>query len=110
MFRALAGFAAIVTLKILGFFPPAFNIALGTPWLPLYALARRRAFPYYRMRLRLAALSLRHLTGHWNDCPIHIEGEEHYLAALAGGKPVALLGWHQGPMELLHHVPPAPLD
>ena len=110
MLRALAGFAVVAMLRILGLFPPRFIVALGTPWLPIYAILRRKSFTYYHMRLHLAALSLRHLTGHWNDCPTPIEGEEHYLIALASGKPVALLGWHQGPVELLHHVPPVPKD
>ena len=108
--RAFAGFLAVTALKALGLFPPGFIVALGTPWLPLYALVRRRPLDYYHMRLRIAALSLRHLTGHWNDHPVRIEGATHYEAALESGKPVALLGWHQGPVELLHHIPPGPVD
>ena len=61
--------------------------------------------PYYRMRLRLALLSLRHLLRLPDGCTVTIEGEEHYRAALASGRPVLILGWHQGPVELLHRIP-----
>ena len=121
MLRSLAGWLAVAALKFLSQFPPHWIVAMGTPWLPFYALCRpsirqrlgRLPHPltslaYYRMRLRLAALSLRHLTGHENDVPVRVKGEEHYHAALATGKPVALLGWHQGPVELLHRIPSIP--
>ncbi len=125
--RAWAGFLAVAALKLLGLFPPRVLVFLGTPWIPFYILLRkstrrrlkglksRVAFPipspltYYRMRLRIAALSLRHLTGHYNDCLIRMEGEEFYRVACAAGRPVALVGWHQGPVELLHRLPP-PLE
>ena len=122
MLRSTAGFLAVTTLKILAILPPGIIVALGTPLLPIYALfrvqTRRRLkqmqvwvphsptpLTYYRTRLKLAALSLRHLKGKLDDMPIQVEGEELYDAALATGKPVVLLGWHQGPVELLHHLP-----
>jgi len=124
MLRTLAGVLAVAVLKLLSRFPPNLIVALGTPWLPFYALCRRSVrqrlnslyskvsnFPkplaYYRMRLRLAALSLRHLTGYDDDLSVRVDGEEHYRAALVNRRPVALLGWHQGPVEMLHHLPPA---
>ena len=121
MLHSTAGFLAVTTLKILALLPPGIIVALGTPLLPVYALfriqTRRRLkhagvrfpppppFAYYRTRLKLAALSLRHLTGKHDDMPVQVEGEDLYDAALATGKPVVLLGWHQGPVELLHHLP-----
>ena len=123
MLRSLAGLISTAALRLLGTLPPGVIVALGSPLLPFYALIRPQTkrrlrslpvpvptLPYYRMRLRLAALSLRHLTNHPNDLTVRIEGEEHYHAALASGKPVALLGWHQGPVELLHRIPPASND
>ncbi len=122
MLRSTAGFLAVTTLKILAFLPPKIIVALGTPLLPVYALFRIQIrlrlkhagvrvshpltpFAYYRTRLKLAAVSLRHLTGKYDDMPVQVEGEDLYDAALATGKPVVLLGWHQGPVELLHRIP-----
>jgi lauroyl/myristoyl acyltransferase len=127
MARWLAGLLSVSALKALSFLPPRLIFRFSFPFLPLYSLARQSvrhrlqylrdhipAAPispaYYRMRLRLAALTLRHLTGHWKDAHIRVEGGTHYQSALAGGKPVALIGWHQGPVELLHHIPPPPPD
>lgn len=62
-------------------------------------------YTYYRMRLRLTLLSLRHLLGRPDGCALQVEGREHFLAALKSGKPVVVLGWHQGPVELLHQIP-----
>jgi len=123
MLRSLAGILATQTLRALALLSPKILYAMGSPLLPLYALFQNRLrrrldllvaqtnliltspLPYYQTRLQLAAHSLRHLTGHFNDLPLHIEGVEHYRSALETGKPVALLGWHQGPVELLHQIP-----
>jgi lauroyl/myristoyl acyltransferase len=59
------------------------------------------------MRLRLTLLSLKHLRGRPDGCALQVEGREHFIAALRSGKPVVVLGWHQGPVELLHQVPQA---
>jgi lauroyl/myristoyl acyltransferase len=121
--RAPAGFLAVTALRLLSRLPPSALVALGTPWIPFYAVIRRGTrrrlaglrsrvpfvvpspLAYYRMRLRLAALSVRHLAARLGDAPVRVEGEEHFRAATASGKPVALLGWHQGPVELLHRHP-----
>jgi lauroyl/myristoyl acyltransferase len=62
---------------------------------------------YYRMRLRLTLLSLKHLLGRPDGCALEVEGREHFHSALKSGKPVVVVGWHQGPVELLHQVPQA---
>ncbi len=126
--RVWAGFLAVFVLKLLSRLPPGLIITIGSPFLPIYVFCRHSLrerlrslqnlvsfsvptpLAYYRMRLRIAALSLRHLTGHIDDVSIRVEGEEHYLSALTSGKPVALLGWHQGPVELLHRIPAVPQD
>ncbi len=63
---------------------------------------------YYRLRLSLLlrglALHGRPLAGRRID----VAGEEHYQAALASGKPVALLGLHMGLLEILHRLPETP--
>ena len=128
MLRALAGLLVVAALKLLGSFPPNLIVAIGTPFLLLYIPIKRNvrrrfreinslvpfdmpsSLTYYRMRLRLTALSLRHLMGHEHDVSIQVEGEECYASALATGKPVVLLGWHQGPVELLHRLPPLASD
>jgi hypothetical protein len=71
---------------------------------------RLDAASYYRRRLELL---LRGLRAHGAEVtrgfpPVREEGREAYLEALASGRPVALLGLHAGPLELLHRVPPAP--
>lgn len=68
--------------------------------------------PYYRVRLNLLLMGLR---AHGRPVTaafprIGMEGEAHYARALASGRPVALLGLHSGPWELLHRLPPAPAD
>jgi lauroyl/myristoyl acyltransferase len=59
------------------------------------------AFAYYRARLRLALLS----AGHGKDLNATIEGGAFFAGALSSGKPVLLLGWHQGAVEFLHEIP-----
>ena len=119
--RQVVGFFVVLILKVLGRLPLWIPLALGTTLLPFYIPFRRRTrarlrqlstidlrvapLPYYRMRLRLALLSLKHLLGLPDGCTVTIEGQEHYDAALASGKPVVILGWHQGPVELLHRIP-----
>ena len=126
MIRAAAGYVAVAALKLLAKLPVPLAHGLGQPLLPLYLLSllwrprmRRRlsyaappgvakpmfAFAYYSVRLRLALLSLRHLLGRPDGCNRIVENEDLYHAALATGKPVVLLGWHQGPVELLHRIP-----
>jgi lauroyl/myristoyl acyltransferase len=116
--RALAGRLAVGILNVLGRLPTGAALALGTALLPLYVpfrvRTRRRlrslhppvgALAYYRMRLRLALLSLRHLRGLPDGLARAVGGEAHYRAALESGRPVVLVGWHQGPVELLHRIP-----
>src|SRR5215217_7465826 len=109
--RRLLGVLAVSILRVLGHLPQPLVLALGTLFLPLYipfrcaTRARLRrlgipAFAYYRTRLRLALLSLRHLLGLPDGLEVRIEGVELYEAALATGRPIVLLGWHQGPVEL----------
>ncbi len=123
-----AGFVAAGFLRGLSRLPPRIVVKVGSPLLPVYRFFRphwrrrwsdlSRAVPlawpslaqYYRMRLRLATLALRQLTGHVHDQPIRCIGAGHYHAALASGRPLALVGWHQGPVELLHRLPQAPAD
>jgi hypothetical protein len=124
---AFLGLLAVALLEILGRLPPALPFALGSALLALYAPFRFRtrerlrrldppveALAYYRMRLRLALMSARRDTV---ENGIRIEGGAIFEDALlfgntsentsgkAPGKPVLLLGWHQGPVELLHEVP-----
>jgi lauroyl/myristoyl acyltransferase len=116
MIRAATGWAATAFLRVLGRWPLPMALALGRVLLPLYfpfrraTRARLRALriscpAYYRMRLRLALLSLRHLLGRPDGLEVRVEGQELYAAAQATGRPILLLGWHQGPVELLHRVP-----
>jgi lauroyl/myristoyl acyltransferase len=116
--RRSAGWLSVWILNVLARFPNPAVTAVGSLLLPLYIPFRgrtrerlRRLTPpvpplaYYRMRLRLALLSLRHILGKPDGCRAIIEGGDLYRAALASGNPVALLGWHQGPVELLHRLP-----
>lgn len=126
MWRRLAGFALVATLKALNRLPDRVLITAGLPFLACYARirpAKRRlkalrvggvfavptADAYYRMRFRLGLFSLRQLLGR-SPSGIAVEGEEHYRAALRTGKPVVLVGWHLGPVEMLHRIPPVPGD
>jgi hypothetical protein len=119
--RSLLGFLAVALLRLIARLPLSLSFATGALLLPLYIPFRRRtrvrlgrlsrgglrvAPPaYYRTRLRLALLSLRHLFQRPDGTKVCIEGRERYAAALASGKPVVILGWHQGPVELLHRIP-----
>jgi lauroyl/myristoyl acyltransferase len=119
--RRAAGWIAVAILKLLGRLPIGIPLLVGSALLPLYLPFRFRTrarfrrlsrvglkihpYLYYRTRLRLALLSLKHLLGLPDGCTVTIEGREHYEAALASGKPVVVLGWHQGPVELLHRIP-----
>jgi lauroyl/myristoyl acyltransferase len=118
MHRFLAGKLAVHFLALAGLLPIRLTFALGALLLPLYVPFRRATrarlrrldppvspLAYYRMRLRLALLSLRHTLGRPDGCTVIVEGAELLEVALASGKPVALLGWHQGPVELLHRIP-----
>jgi lauroyl/myristoyl acyltransferase len=118
--RSIAGRLAVGLLHVLSRLPVPLVGALGTILLPFYIPFRRRtrerlrkleppvrALDYNRMRLRLALLSLRHVLGLSDGCTVIVEGGDAYQAALASGDPVVLLGWHQGPVELLHRIPAA---
>lgn len=125
MMRRAAGRAAVALLKGITCLPLPLARAAALPLIPVYMLLRPRttvrlwksppvpaqalAFPflYYVMRVRLALLSLRHLVNRPDGCTIVVENEDLYHAALRSGKPVVLLGWHQGPVELLHRIPHA---
>ena len=74
---------------------------------------------YYTARLRLLLRGLE-LHGRATDAvlkprpssrrypPVRMEGAEHYEKALAGNRPVALIGLHTGVLELLHRIPEVP--
>ena len=116
----------MLLLRVLRRLPLPLTLALARPALSLYprlrpAHARRlrarfAASPfreldlkgYYRARLELM---LRGLRAHGRELPPgslgEVAGSGHYRAALASGRPVALLGLHLGVVELLHRVPPA---
>lgn len=116
--RFLLGRLSVGLLNAIGRLPVRWSFALGRLLLPLYVpfrvgtRSRLRNLPlpvepraYYRMRLRLALLSLRQLLGREDAGTIGVEGSGLYADALASGNPVVLLGWHQGPVELLHRIP-----
>jgi len=123
--RRAAGLLAVAILKGIARLPIPLVLACGIPLIPVYLALRPRmwkrlrkaaptsrqapAFPvrYYGMRLRLVLLSLRHLRGLPDGCTHVVENTDLYHAALRTGKPVVLLGWHQGPVELLHRIPHA---
>jgi len=67
---------------------------------------------YYRLRLGILLHGLRaHGRTVTATFPrIDVLGEALYARALASGRPVALLGLHAGPWELLHRLPEAPAD
>ena len=113
-----AGHAAVLVLRVLTRLPWTLIRALGEAALPVYAILRARPRPnlaclrpplpplaYYRARLRLAWLSLRHASGLADGCEHRVEGAAEFDAALASQRHVVLLGWHQGPVELLHAIP-----
>jgi lauroyl/myristoyl acyltransferase len=119
--RTAAGYTAVTVLTVFARLPLRASNALGETLLPAYALLRMRTrkvlsalgrcgirvspLAYYRMRLRLALLSLRHNSNLNDGCTHHVQGRDLFEAALATGRPVVLLGWHQGPVELLHRIP-----
>lgn len=121
--REAAGILCVTALRLIRILPPTFVVTALRPLLQCYPLLRpahaRRLracfaaapFPiaigaYYRCRLRLLAHALR---GHGrNRHPVRQEGLAHYRKALASGRPVALLGLHAGPFEMLHGIPEAP--
>jgi lauroyl/myristoyl acyltransferase len=125
MMRRAAGLLVVAILKMLARLPLPVVRAFGLPLIPIYLIARPRMwtqlwkaaptlrqapifpFRYYSMRLRLALLSLRHLLGPTDGCTHIVENVDLYHAALRTGKPIALLGWHQGPVEMLHRIPHA---
>lgn len=123
--REAAGAACVALLRILRRLPSRWSIAMLRPWLPLYAVARaghvrrlRACFAaapfaigltaYYRARLGILARGLRAHGRPPGAGAYREEGRRHYEDALASGRPVALLGLHAGPFELLHKAPPAP--
>lgn len=125
----LTGNLAVTLLRALRSLPPGLAAGALSPLLPLYPHFRPRqagrlerlfaASPfagrltlasYYRARLRLMLRSL-HLHGRaLRPGEIRAEGGEHYQAALAAGRPVALVGLHMGVVELLHRFPEKPPD
>lgn len=121
--REAIGLLCLTALRMVRFLPPTFLVVALRPLLPFYPLVRpahiRRLracfaaapFPiaigaYYRCRLGLLAKALRSHGG--SRQPVRQEGLAHYREALATGRPVALLGLHAGPFEMLHQVPEAP--
>ena len=126
MARMLAGHAAVGVLKILRRVSPCTGAKPWSPLLAAYALLRpgrarhlRRLFAaspfkgltvssYYRARLELLGRCL-HVHGReLRPDEMHVQGAEHYQAALSHGKPVVLLGLHLGAVEFLHRLPSAP--
>ena len=118
LMRRLAGALAVGVLNIIGRLPIKISLALGSLLLPLYVPFRFRtraklrdlhppvsAFTYYRMRLRLALLSVQHALGRPDGCETKVEQGGFFADVLSSGKPVLLFGWHQGPVELLHRIP-----
>jgi lauroyl/myristoyl acyltransferase len=124
----LTGILAVAALRALRRLPLPFARFLLSPGPLLHRLLRRRQRarlracfaaapfaglsegPYYRRRLDLL---LRGLRSHGRPVTeafprVRVEGGERYRAALASGRPVALLGLHAGPFELLHRIPEAP--
>jgi lauroyl/myristoyl acyltransferase len=116
MKRWILGLLSVALLRLVACLPLRVATQAGLCLLPVYIplrhitcerLRRLGLSPpaYYRTRLRLALLSLRHLLGKPDGLKVRVEGGELYAAAQATGRPIVLLGWHQGPVELLHRVP-----
>lgn len=123
--RRAAGVVAVALLKGVASLPLPLVLAAARPLVPFYLLLRPRTaarlcraapgkraaftfpFAYYLMRVRLAWLSLRHHLNLPDGCTRIVENADLYHAALRSGRAVVLLGWHQGPVELLHRIPHA---
>jgi lauroyl/myristoyl acyltransferase len=116
--RLLLGLLSVLILEGIARLPFQLTLAAGSLLLPFYLPFRHRtrarlraqrppvsAWTYYRMRLRLILISLQQLTERPDGCTLRVEGSSCFEDALASGKPVVLLGWHQGPVELLHKLP-----
>jgi lauroyl/myristoyl acyltransferase len=112
------GHLSVGILNLTGRLPIGVSLSIGTVFLPFHIPFRHRTraklrslrppvgvFAYYRMRLRLALLSVRRALRKPDGCTITIQGAGSFADALSSGKPVLLLGWHQGPVELLHGIP-----
>ncbi len=121
--RLLAGHLAVAVLTLIARLPLGITRFIGTALLPLYLPFRPRTraklmrycpqvgpLRYYRTRLQLALLSIRHATQRPDHCLHHVENPHAFDDALATQRPVVLLGWHQGPVELLHKIPASQLD
>ncbi|HLU70383.1 MAG TPA: hypothetical protein VKZ88_06400 [Fibrobacteria bacterium] len=119
----LAGHLAVGLLTAITRMPLVLTRSIGTFLLPAYLPFRRRTraklarhcpgvspFRYYRTRLHLALLSARHIRNRPDGCRHVAENATLLTEALAQGRPVVLLGWHQGPVELLHRIPAMHLD
>jgi lauroyl/myristoyl acyltransferase len=121
-----AGRLAAALILAVRALPPQAAWRLLSPLLPLYVRLRSRharrlealfaATPfrdrltlegYYRRRLDLLLRCLRLHGAPLDPGRVEVEGMEHYRAALAGGRPVALVGLHAGVVELLHRLPEA---
>lgn len=119
-----AGRLAAYLIEAVRALPPETSWRLLAPLLPIYIRLRGRharrlaalfaASPfgerltldsYYRRRLDLALRCLRLHGAPLDPRLVETEGLEHFRAALAGGRPIALLGLHAGIVELLHRLP-----
>ncbi len=121
----LAGHLCVALLEGLRRTPVWASETLLLPALGVYPLLRSRharrlkscfaasPFPdlslksYYASRLKLLMHGLR-IHGREMGSAIRVEGMEHYEKALAGNRPIALIGLHSGLLELLHRIPEAP--
>jgi lauroyl/myristoyl acyltransferase len=63
---------------------------------------------YYQMRLKLLLTGIHYHGQSMDPSLLDITGLEHYRKALDSGRPVALLGFHSGVLELLHRIPEKP--
>jgi lauroyl/myristoyl acyltransferase len=112
------GHLSVGILNLTGRLPIGVSLSIGTVFLPFHIPFRHRTraklrslrppvgvFAYYRMRLRLALLSVRRALRKPDGCTITIQGAGSFADALSSGKPVLLLGWHQGLVEMLYSIP-----
>lgn len=124
--REGAGRLAASLIRSVRALPPEAAWRLLSPLLPAYVRLRGRHTrrlaalfsatpfhdhlglePYYRRRLDLLLRCFRLHGEPLDPRAVETEGLEHYRAALAGDRPVALLGLHAGVVELLHRLPDA---